>query len=96
MRLALFTEQNQPSGRLLVACTNVGGRQKVFQSTASCQATYRFADGDIVAQGVLRPGSAGQHLAIVGGTRAYAGVQGQVETAAPAGKYDVDMLHLSG
>jgi hypothetical protein len=96
VRLALFTEQNTPSGTLFVACTNVGRRAKVFQASASCQATYRFAGGDIVAQGVLRPGSAGQRLAIVGGTRGYVGVRGEVETAHPAGRYDVDVLHLTG
>ena len=96
VRFALFTKQNEHSGTLYVVCTNVGRAAKVFRATASCQATYRFRDGDIVAQGVLRPGSAGQHLAIVGGTRAHAGARGEIETAPPAGGYDVDVLHLSG
>lgn len=96
VRFALFTEHNKPSGRLLVTCTNVGRPAKVFQAIASCQATYRFAGGDILAQGVLRPGSVGQYLAIVGGTRTYTGARGEVETAPPAGRYDVDVLHLSG
>jgi hypothetical protein len=95
IRAATFDEANKASGTLYIACTNVARGARVFNATLECQATYRFGDGDVVAEGVLRPGRAGEHLAIVGGTGAYDSASGEVETAPPAGHYDVDLLHLS-
>ena len=56
--------------------------------------TYRFADGQVEGAGVasLAPG---QRVAITGGTGAYKGASGEVETAPPVRGYDtVDILHL--
>ncbi len=53
-----------------------------------------LADGQVEAAGVaaLAPG---QRVAIIGGTGAYKGASGEVETAPPVKGYDtVDILHV--
>ncbi|MDQ3632164.1 MAG: hypothetical protein M3417_13020 [Actinomycetota bacterium] len=93
-RQELYDARNRRIGTLYTDCANVGGTAKVFKATLQCVVTYRFGDGQVEAAGVARL-APGQRLAIVGGTGAYKGVSGEVETAPPVKGYDsVDILHI--
>jgi hypothetical protein len=56
-----------------------------------CQAVFPLADGDIVVSGRVTPGA--DHLAVVGGTGAYAGARGTMDsTDDKTGSHDVVTL----
>lgn len=60
--------------------------------------TFHFADGDLLMNGIwntpLAPGTSGGHLAIVGGTGAYAGARGTANASIPT-PYLVDTYVLN-
>jgi hypothetical protein len=94
-RQGLFDSHDKPMGTLFTNCTNVGRPAQVFAATLQCTASYRFADGQLVAIGVIRFGAPGGSAPLVG-SGAYRGVTGEVTSAKPGKGYDVDVLHLDG
>ena len=84
-------------GNLYTDCTAVGGTKKLFGGARLlCTVTYVLGDGEIVAAGSFGLG-ADSDLAIVGGTGAYEGASGTVESAKPAKGFDsADLITISG
>src|SRR5215211_5570535 len=56
-RQAVFNESDRRIGRLFTDCVNVGRKAQVFKATLQCTSIYRFGDGQVVSQGVLRLGA---------------------------------------
>ena len=98
-RQALFDESDRRIGSFHTDCLNGGARAQVFKATLICTSIYRFADGQVVSQGVVKLGGnpASARIAIVGGTGAYRSARGEVSAAAPVEGYDsVDHLSIDG
>jgi hypothetical protein len=98
-RQALYNDSNRKVGSFVTDCVNTGGKAQVFKATLLCTSIYRFSDGQVVSQGVVKLGSspASARIAIVGGTGAYRAASGEVTAGAPVKGYDtVDVLHLDG
>jgi hypothetical protein len=94
-RQQLFDAGSKRVGSLYTDCVNVGRPARVFAATVQCVASYRFADGQLVATGVLRLGAPGASAPLTG-SGSYRGVRGEVTSAPPAQGFDVDVLHLDG
>lgn len=95
-RQSLFDAARKPLGTLYTDCSGVGPAKPIFEATLQCLATYRFADGQIVAAGTVRL-SAGTPLPLVTGTGAYAGARGSVRLVKPAKGFDsADEITLDG
>ena len=94
-RQAIFDAAGKPSGTLFTDCANVGAPAAVFKATLQCTTTYRFANGQIVAAGVLNLGGK-PSIPIVSGTGAYRGVRGVTQTGPAAKGFDsVDVLRFT-
>jgi len=65
-------------GSLTATCT-VWRTTKSGEPPLICSAVYALPGGDLVVSGRLTPGT--QHLAVTGGTGAYAGARGTVDSA---------------
>jgi hypothetical protein len=94
-RQRLFDEGNKAIGTLFTDCVNVGGPAPIFSATLQCTASYRFADGQLVATGLFAVGQVGASTPLVG-SGAYQGLQGEVTSGKPGKGFDVDVLHLDG
>jgi hypothetical protein len=82
-------------GSLYTNCTDVGRKAKVFKAKLSCQTTYVFKDGEVVAAGEVTISDPAAALPIVGGSGAYTGASGVVNPGQPAkGDDSVDVLHI--
>jgi hypothetical protein len=68
----------------------LGPRKEVH----SCVATLTLPKGQLSAQGVFAPNSAGGTLAIVGGTGAYEGARGTLTTSGPTRTGERIVIHL--
>ena len=79
----LVTKSGKRAGTLYASCTQVtGGKDSVSQ----CLGTFALAGGELVASATVREANNGPtHIAILGGTKEYAGVRGSV-LAVPQGK----------
>jgi hypothetical protein len=79
----LVTKSGKQAGMLYVTCTEVtGGKNAVGQ----CTGNFALAGGDLVGSAVVRgQGGGPTSIAIVGGTKAYAGIRGSV-LSVPEGK----------
>ena len=98
-RQAAYDENDRRIGSLYTDCVNIGPKAQVFHATLQCTSIFRFRGGQVVAQGVVKPGSSSPsaRIAIVGGTRAYRSATGEVGPGAPVKGYEtVDVLHLDG
>jgi len=93
-RQRLFDTSDKPIGSLFTDCVNVGRAAGVFAATLQCTASYRFADGQVVASGLFHVGTSGGPAPIVGGSGAYRGAGGDVSSGKPGKGYDVDVLHF--
>ena len=78
-RQALFDASGKSIGTLFTDCVNLGAPAKVFAATLQCTASYRFADGQLVAAGVERLGAPGTSAPIVGGSGTYRAARGEVD-----------------
>lgn len=96
VRQAAFDASNQRIGTLYTDCAGVGPTKPLFQGAQLlCTVTYKLSDGQIVAAGAAP--LSGFEVPIVGGTGAYAGARGTVETAKPAKGYDsADRIIITG
>jgi hypothetical protein len=95
-RQAMFDTGRHPSGTLYTDCVAVGPPASLFKATLQCTATFRFADGQVMIEGVNRIGGTAP-VAITGGSGAYEGAHGQLTSGAPLKGFDtVDVLHLEG
>jgi len=97
-RQALSAENGGALGTLFTDCVNVGRGARVFTATLQCTSSYRFADGEVVAAGVVRLDAGAQAgFPITGGSGAYRGARGEITPGQPVEGYDsVDVLHLDG
>jgi hypothetical protein len=72
----LVTKSGKPAGTLYASCTAVtGGRD----SASQCLGNFSLAGGELIASAVVRGDNNGPTtIAILGGTKAYAGMRGSV------------------
>ncbi len=96
-RQAMFDERDRRIGTLFTDCVGVGPTAPLFEATMQCTSTWRFGDGQIVGEGIVRLSdrSPGARFPIVGGSGAYRGTGGEASAGAPVKGYDsVDVLSL--
>ena len=98
VRLAMFSTDGAAVGTVYGDCVNVGRRARSQKATLQCTQTYRFADGQVVAQGVVNFSKLeGLAIPIVGGSGAYRSASGFLGAGRSVEGYDsVDILHLDG
>jgi hypothetical protein len=93
-RQAMF-EGKARVGTLFLDCSSLGPTSPIATAWLQCTATYRFKDGEIIVTGTEQPGGH-DRAAIVGGTGAYIGAKGEIESREPAKGFDsTDVLHLA-
>jgi hypothetical protein len=96
-RQLVFDASDKQVGTLTTDCINVGRRAQVFKATLQCTSVYRFADGQVVAAGVVTLSDPDVRFPIVGGSGAYRGASGESVAGPPAQGYDTtEVMHLDG
>ncbi len=97
-RQKMFDAGDKPIGHAYLDCVNVGPKRQIAGAMLQCKATYAFADGQLIAMGVVRTDKTDEvNVAIVGGSGAYRGAGGQLNAGTPVKGYDsVDVLKLDG
>jgi hypothetical protein len=98
VRFAMFSADGAAVGTVYADCVNVGPKARSQKATLQCTQTYRFNDGQVVAQGVVNFSRLdGLAIPIVGGSGAYRSASGVLGAGKPVKGYDsVDILHLDG
>jgi hypothetical protein len=72
----LVTKGGKPAGTLYASCTAVTGGKN---SASQCLGNFSLAGGELIASAVVRGDNNGPtNIAILGGTKAYAGMRGSV------------------
>jgi hypothetical protein len=72
----LVTKSGKPAGMLYASCTAVTGGK---DSANQCLGNFSLAGGELIASAVVRGEDNGPtNIAIIGGTKAYAGMRGSV------------------
>jgi hypothetical protein len=72
----LVTKSGKPAGTLYASCTAVTGGK---DSASQCLGNFSLAGGELIASAVVRGDNNGPtSIAIIGGTKAYAGMRGSV------------------
>jgi hypothetical protein len=96
VRFAMFGPDGAASGTAYADCVNVGPKARSQKATLQCTQTYRFSDGQVVAQGIVNFSKLeGLAIPIVGGSGAYRSASGFLGAGKPVRGYDsVDILHL--
>jgi hypothetical protein len=81
----LVTKSGKPAGTLYASCTAVTGGKK---SASQCLGNFSLAGGELIASAVVVGDNNGPTtIAIIGGTKAYAGMRGSV-VSVPLDKND--------
>lgn len=92
----LYDQAGAPAGSLHLVCiATVSGLEE--RTSFQCEGTAALADGTLAISGLIerRPDNDQDHIAVVGGTGAYAGARGTVEsTSRPSGNAADDVVHL--
>ena len=98
VRLRMASAAGARLGSAHTQCVNVGAGASGAAALLQCTQTYRFADGQVVAAGLVRFSQVDRmQIPIVGGSGAYRGATGQLTAGAPVKGFDsVDVLSLDG
>lgn len=84
------------TGLVRVQCTVLNATKKFNRVTTRCEGSAIFADGQIAFEGTVNPNSPSFVIAVIGGTAAYEGAQGQLTVTQQANQDSTDTIHLLG